>query len=103
MLSPAGRWSNRGDLRPTTPRHTITPMSVRIPHGSRRTWSIAALACLSLCCHDQLYRARAADKTTLPEFLVRSWDNQDGLPAAAVRAIARTPDGYFWVGTEKGL
>jgi ligand-binding sensor domain-containing protein len=77
-------------------------MPVRILHGSQPSWSIAALACLSLCCHDGQHQALAADKTTLPEFLVRSWDNTDGLPSAPVRAIARTPDGYLWVALRKG-
>jgi ligand-binding sensor domain-containing protein/signal transduction histidine kinase len=50
-----------------------------------------------------LNRANAAEEATLPEFLVRSWDNEDGLPSAPVRAVARTPDGYLWIGTDQGL
>jgi ligand-binding sensor domain-containing protein/signal transduction histidine kinase len=47
--------------------------------------------------------AFAVEKVTLQDFLVRSWDREDGLPAADVRAIARTLDGYLWVGTTRGL
>jgi ligand-binding sensor domain-containing protein/signal transduction histidine kinase len=50
-----------------------------------------------------LNRAIAAEEATLPEFLVRTWDNEDGLPSAPVRAVARTPDGYLWIGTDQGL
>ncbi len=32
-----------------------------------------------------------------------SWGKRDGLPQHAVPAIARTKDGYLWVGTEEGL
>jgi ligand-binding sensor domain-containing protein/signal transduction histidine kinase len=78
-------------------------MCARVLYGARPFWGIAGLAFVSFCGYDGLNQAHATDKTTLPEFLVRSWDNQDGLPSAAVRAIARTPDGYLWAGTEKGL
>ena len=46
---------------------------------------------------------RAADRIALPDFLLRSWSRDDGLPAADVRAVARTRDGYLWVGTSRGL
>jgi ligand-binding sensor domain-containing protein/signal transduction histidine kinase len=45
----------------------------------------------------------AVEKVTLKDFLLRSWDREDGLPAADVRAIARTTDGYLWLGTTRGL
>jgi ligand-binding sensor domain-containing protein/signal transduction histidine kinase len=45
----------------------------------------------------------SAEKVTLRDFLVRSWVREDGLPAANVEAIARTSDGYLWVGTSSGL
>ncbi len=37
------------------------------------------------------------------EFLVQTWDASSGLPHNTVRAIAQTPDGYLWIGTENGL
>ena len=37
------------------------------------------------------------------EFLVSSWHTEDGLPDGNVTAIAQTPEGYWWVGTFKGL
>lgn len=33
----------------------------------------------------------------------RTWNQEDGLPQDTVRALAQTPDGYLWVGTDEGL
>jgi ligand-binding sensor domain-containing protein/signal transduction histidine kinase len=38
-----------------------------------------------------------------PEWLVRTWRLEDGLPDVKITAIQQTPDGYLWVGTPKGL
>jgi ligand-binding sensor domain-containing protein/signal transduction histidine kinase len=38
-----------------------------------------------------------------PEYLVRSWHIEDGLPDASILAIEQTPDGYLWLGTPRGL
>ena len=43
-------------------------------------------------------RAETAD-----EFAVRSWDARAGLPAEDITALARTADGFLWVGTTAGL
>src|SRR5262249_27198098 len=32
-----------------------------------------------------------------------SWKVQDGFPPGSVRAIAQTPDGYLWLGTDFGV
>lgn len=34
---------------------------------------------------------------------VRTWQTDDGLPQNSVFALAQTPDGYLWVGTQEGL
>jgi hypothetical protein len=34
-------------------------------------------------------------KTAMPEFLMRSWDSADGLPAARVQAAVQTDDGFL--------
>ncbi len=47
--------------------------------------------------------AQAAGKATLPEFTLRSWDSEDGMPLAEARAVVRTPDGYLWIATSAGL
>jgi ligand-binding sensor domain-containing protein/signal transduction histidine kinase len=37
------------------------------------------------------------------QYLVDSWDSDQGLPDNFVTSIVRTPDGYLWVGTYHGL
>jgi len=37
------------------------------------------------------------------EFAVKSWDSADGLPNSPITALARTADGYMWIGTRAGL
>ena len=37
------------------------------------------------------------------DYLVRSWEIDDGLPHNRVMGIAQTPDGYLWLGTPFGL
>ncbi len=39
----------------------------------------------------------------LTQYAHTAWTTQDGYLKAAVRAIAQTPDGYLWLGTEFGL
>src|ERR1700730_154238 len=47
--------------------------------------------------------AKALDPQKLiSQFTHTSWTAKDGVPAP-VRAIAQTPDGYLWLGTEAGL
>ena len=41
--------------------------------------------------------------TAEPEWLVRNWQTEDGLPDNTVTAIQQTPDGYLWLGTIEGL
>ena len=48
--------------------------------------------------------AWALDPALQPTQYVReNWQIPDGLPQASAQAIARTPDGYLWVGTQEGL
>jgi signal transduction histidine kinase/ligand-binding sensor domain-containing protein len=37
------------------------------------------------------------------DYLVDTWDTDNGLPSSTVTSIAQTPDGYLWVGTYNGL
>jgi ligand-binding sensor domain-containing protein/signal transduction histidine kinase len=37
------------------------------------------------------------------DYLVDTWDTENGLPSSTVTSIAQTPDGYLWVGTYAGL
>ncbi|WP_221285227.1 sensor histidine kinase [Haloferula luteola] len=53
-------------------------------------------ACLSL--------VHAADDEVLDaQFLVRTWQSEEGLPGNVVRSLGQTPDGILWVATAEGL
>jgi ligand-binding sensor domain-containing protein/signal transduction histidine kinase len=36
-------------------------------------------------------------------YTARTWQTAEGLPHSVVQAVAQTPDGYLWVGTQGGL
>ncbi|HLP77619.1 MAG TPA: two-component regulator propeller domain-containing protein, partial [Candidatus Paceibacterota bacterium] len=40
---------------------------------------------------------------SLNQYNCRSWTRQNSLPANGIRTIAQTPDGYLWLGTQKGM
>jgi ligand-binding sensor domain-containing protein/signal transduction histidine kinase len=42
-------------------------------------------------------------KRAVSQYLVNRWDSEQGMTGESVDAIAQTPDGYLWIGTEKGL
>jgi signal transduction histidine kinase/ligand-binding sensor domain-containing protein/DNA-binding response OmpR family regulator len=37
------------------------------------------------------------------QYVLDNWQIADGLPQSSVQALARTPDGYLWIGTQEGL
>src|SRR6266481_6785854 len=39
----------------------------------------------------------------MSEYIRDQWSAEQGFPGGPVYAIAQTPDGYLWIGTEKGL
>jgi signal transduction histidine kinase/ligand-binding sensor domain-containing protein len=45
----------------------------------------------------------AAGAATVPRYLARSWQSEDGLPSNVVRAVAQATDGYLWIGTPEGV
>src|ERR1700680_1282778 len=47
--------------------------------------------------------AFALDPSLQPsQYVLDNWQIPEGLPQTSVQAIARTPDGYLWVGTQEG-
>jgi signal transduction histidine kinase/ligand-binding sensor domain-containing protein len=40
---------------------------------------------------------------TFDQFIVNRWGSRESFPGGVISAIAQTPDGYLWIGTEKGL
>jgi signal transduction histidine kinase/ligand-binding sensor domain-containing protein/CheY-like chemotaxis protein/HPt (histidine-containing phosphotransfer) domain-containing protein len=39
----------------------------------------------------------------LTQYVVDNWQIAEGLPQSSVETVARTPDGYLWLGTQEGL
>src|SRR5688572_3196350 len=56
---------------------------------------LSAFLAFSLC--------TAGGGATVPPYLARSWQSEDGLPSNVVRAVAQATDGYLWIGTPEGL
>ena len=49
-------------------------------------------------------QVRALDPSLQPsQYVLDNWQTTEGLPQMSAQAIARTPDGYLWVGTQEGL
>jgi PAS domain S-box-containing protein len=42
-------------------------------------------------------------RPTASQLRARSWDDRNGLPQNSVQAVAQSPDGYIWMGTQEGL
>jgi ligand-binding sensor domain-containing protein/signal transduction histidine kinase len=47
--------------------------------------------------------ASLAPNRPISSFVHQSWQTAQGLPQNSVLAMAQTPDGYLWLGTEEGL
>ena len=46
----------------------------------------------------------ALDPTLQPsQYILDNWQTAEGLPQTSAQTIARTPDGYLWIGTQEGL
>ena len=59
--------------------------------------TLAVMACL-------LSEAHALDPhRKFTQYVREKWSAANGLPGGAVHAIAQSPDGYLWIGTDKGL
>ncbi len=51
-----------------------------------------------------LHTAHAMDPTRdVSQYIRDQWGSEQGFPGGPVYAITQTPDGYLWIGTEKGL
>src|SRR3954452_19405879 len=44
-----------------------------------------------------------SDESADADFLIRTWDRREGLPATVINQIQRAPNGYLWLATQKGL
>ena len=73
--------------------------------GWARVWEALhalpqAVACLSLFLASGLL---AATSPVNSDYLITTWQVEDGLPNNSVSAITQTPDGYLWLATFGGL
>src|SRR6266581_3399337 len=70
----------------------------RMRNGSR----LRALA--AICAAVLVQPVQALDPHRLVEQYIHDrWTGEQGYPGGAVKAFAQTPDGYLWLGGEKGL
>ncbi len=65
----------------------------------------AAMRCLLAAALAGLAGAsHALDPSMQPsQYVLNNWQIPEGLPQSSAEAIAKTPDGYLWVGTQEGL
>src|SRR6266699_811223 len=64
-----------------------------------RRWLLAGLAAICFLDH-----AQALDPNRMTsQYLREQWNTENGLLGGPVHAIAQTPDGYLWIGTDSGL
>jgi signal transduction histidine kinase/streptogramin lyase len=67
----------------------------------RATYALLALAMVTLL---PVAEARATDlHNVLTDYVITSWNNKEGLPPGVVFALAQSPEGYLWVGSDAGL
>ncbi len=77
---------------------------MRVARGLRppirhRLRGLLAILLLAFCAH-----ALALEPSLEPsQYVLDNWQIPEGLPQTSVQAIARTADGYLWVGTQEGL
>ncbi len=86
-------------------RHTATPLrGSRRKSQSRFLSRVAKLALTAVCLCVASLPALALDPTkSVTQYAHDSWSTGSGLPQNSVWAVAETPDGYLWVGTQEGL
>jgi signal transduction histidine kinase/ligand-binding sensor domain-containing protein len=69
----------------------------------RKSWSLKwLLAGLAAVCLVDSTAALSSSKA-ISQYIRDEWGIEQGFPGGRVYAIAQTPDGYLWIGAEKGL
>jgi PAS domain S-box-containing protein len=61
------------------------------------------VAALSVCLFPSDLRASLDPTKSITQYVHDVWTTESGLPQNSVVAIAQTPDGYLWFGTELGV
>jgi ligand-binding sensor domain-containing protein len=68
--------------------------------GQVRRFAIRSIALAMFC---GFITASAGGASATDDISAHVWRVRDGLPQNAVQALAQTPDGYLWIGTNGGL
>jgi signal transduction histidine kinase/ligand-binding sensor domain-containing protein/CheY-like chemotaxis protein/HPt (histidine-containing phosphotransfer) domain-containing protein len=82
-------------------------MATRFWHQSRRvslttrTWVSVLFAVFFMAVGGRAVALDPSLKTS--QYILDQWQIPEGLPQNAALTIARTPDGYLWIGTQEGL
>lgn len=84
---------------------TLAVMHLLVWCGSRNAWISRALGVAAAMCCLVTIETQAARSTFLSdsEYLIDTWETEDGLPENSATAMVQTPDGYLWFGTWNGL
>ncbi|HKF59378.1 MAG TPA: two-component regulator propeller domain-containing protein [Blastocatellia bacterium] len=86
----------------TAPRSSSIDLITYLDRKAKRgivRWLWAGLLLVCFACP-----AWALDPNRLvSEYVREGWDAERGFPGGSVHAIAQTPDGYLWLGSENGL
>ena len=75
--------------------------SPSVRNRSRVALSYIVIACVALVCGQ--YARAQGPALDVSQYAHSTWRVRDGFFKGAVWAIAQTPDGYVWLGTEFGL
>jgi ligand-binding sensor domain-containing protein/signal transduction histidine kinase len=77
-------------------------LSLRNSNTSRNRRTNWLLAALAFVCLPNASSTLGANKVP-SQYIRDEWGAEQGFPGGPVHAIAQTPDGYLWIGAEKGL
>jgi signal transduction histidine kinase/ligand-binding sensor domain-containing protein len=72
-------------------------------HGIGRILRTILPICMLLCAGARAARASLDPDKPITQYIHQGWNTSQGLPQNSVLALAQTPDGYLWLGTEEGL
>src|SRR5215510_781227 len=64
---------------------------------------LQSILCATIACFCLQDAAALDPHKSLAQYSRAVWNQQQGLPQDTITAIAQTPDGYLWLGTNEGL
>src|SRR5579883_1816359 len=86
----------------TTVSHT--PMQTKIcAQVVRALRALGLVLFLAVMSQPRMYGFADSAKPLAPEYLIQTWQVDQGLPENSATSMVQTPDGYLWFGTYNGL